>query len=164
MITDPLNVYLTDHRAGATAGTDHVSQAAERHDGELGEFFQQLSDEIHSDYNTLTSVIAQMNVKDSGVKQVLAKAGTSIAEDKFSGETIDDPEFGTFLTLETLSIGVEGKVCMWKALKTVDGDHPELAALDIDALIERGQSQRDRIEGKRLEIASSALSASKVNA
>ncbi len=163
MAHDPIDVYLNDHLAGATAGVDLAKQAAERHDGELGEFFTQLLDEISADYNTLTSLIDQMNVQGSGAKEAFAKVGASVAETKFSGDSADDPAFGTFLTLETLSIGVEGKICMWKALKVVEGDHPELASMSIDALVERGQSQRDRIEGKRLDIAGSALSARKVD-
>jgi hypothetical protein len=164
MMKDPLHVYLNDHLAGATAGVELVKTAAENHDGELGEFFAELADGISADHNTLTSLIDQLNAHASGAKEALAKIGAEVSEAKFSGESVDDPEFGTFLTLETLSIGVEGKLCMWKALKVVEGDYPELAALDIDKLSERAQAQRDRIEGKRLEVAGSALSSSKVSA
>jgi hypothetical protein len=163
MAEQPIHVYLNDHLAGATAGADLAKQAAERHDGELGEFFAQLADEVGADYNTLTSLMDQMDAHASGAKEVLAKAGSEISEAKFSGESMDDPEFGTFITVETLSIGVEGKLCMWKALKVVADDYPELSSTDIDTLIERAQSQRDKIEGKRLEVASTALS-SKVSA
>ncbi len=163
MAQDPIEIYLNDHLAGATAGVDLVKSAAERHDGEMGEFFQQLADEISADYNTLSSLMATMNARGSGVKEVFAKAGSEIADSKFSGDSANDPDFGTFLTLETLSIGVEGKLCMWKALKIVEDNHAELKSTNIDKLVERAQSQRDRLEGKRLEFASRALS-SKVNA
>jgi hypothetical protein len=158
MAQQPIHVYLNDHLAGATAGLELVKQAAERHDGDLGEFFAQLADEIAGDHNTLTSLMDQMGAHASGAKEVLAKAGSVVSETKFSGESMDDPEFGTFLTLETLSIGVEGKLCMWKALKVVEDEYPELKSVDIDTLTERAQSQRDRIEGKRLDVAGSALS------
>jgi hypothetical protein len=164
MAHEPLHVYLNDHLAGATAGVELVKTAAENHDGELGEFFAQLADEITSDYNTLTSLMDQMDAHASGAKEVLAKAGSVVSETKFSGESTDDPTFGTFLTLETLSIGVEGKLCMWKALKVVQDDHPELKSADIDTFIERAQSQRGKLESKRLEIAASALSGETVDA
>jgi len=164
MNKNPLHVYLNDHLAGATAGVDLVTTAAENHDGELGQFFQELADGISADFNSLTSLVDQMNAHASGAKEAFAKIGSEVSEAKFSGETIDDPQFGTFLTLETLSIGVEGKKCMWTALRTVADGHPELAAMDLDTLVERAQSQRDRIEGKRLEIAGSALAASAVSA
>ncbi len=59
--------------------------------------------------------------------------------------------------LETLSIGVEGKVCMWKALKLVEDAYPSLAAFGIDELLARAEDQRSRLEAKRLEIAPQAL-------
>jgi hypothetical protein len=164
MADSPIHVYLNDHLAGATAGKDLAAQAAERHDGELGDFFTTLAGEISGDYNTLATLIDTMGASDSGAKSALAKAGSWISEEKFSGETVGDPQFGTFLTLETLSIGVEGKLCMWKALKVVQDEHSELKSLNIDTLIESAQSQRDRLEGKRMEAAGSALSSGKVNA
>jgi hypothetical protein len=164
MTKDPLHVYLNDHLAGATAGVELARTAAENHDGDMGTFFTELADGIAADFNTLTSLIDQMNAHASGAKEAFAKIGSEVSESKFSGESVDDPEFGTFLTLETLSIGVEGKLCMWKALKVVEGEYPELGSTDIDGLIERAQSQRDNIEGKRLEIASNALSAERVKA
>ena len=164
MTKDPLHIYLNDHLAGATAGRDLAAQAAERHDGELGEFFTTIAGEISGDYNTLSTLMDTIGAGGSGAKEALAKAGSWISEEKFSGETVGDPEFGTFLTLETLSIGVEGKLRKWKALKLVEDEHPELKSLDIDMLIESAQSQRDRLEGKRLQVAGSALSSGKVNA
>jgi len=54
-------------------------------------------------------------------------------------------------------IGVEGKLCMWKALETITDTYPALAALDLNALKERALGQRGRIEVKRLELAPLAL-------
>jgi len=165
MADEPLNVYLNDHLAGATAGTNLVKQAAEQHEGtEIGEFFATLSDEIAADFNTLSVLIDRLGVDLDSGKEKIAGLGIKITEPKFSGETIGSADFGAFITLETLSIGVEGKVCMWKALKVIEADVPELADTALDTLIERGQSQRDRIEAKRVEWAMRALSGSPVDA
>jgi len=48
MTKDPLHVYLNDHLAGATAGVDLVTTAAENHEGDMGEFFQELADGIRT--------------------------------------------------------------------------------------------------------------------
>jgi hypothetical protein len=165
MADEPLHVYLNDHLAGATAGTDLVKQAAEQHEGtEIGEFFATLADEIESDYNTLTVLIDRLGVQASEGKGALAAVGIKVTEPKFSGESVGSADFGAFITLETLSMGVEGKVCMWKALKAIESDVPELADTDLDTLIERGQSQRERIESKRQEWAPRALSGAPVDA
>jgi len=165
MADAPLHVYLNDHLAGATAGTTLVKQAADKNEGtEIGDFFATLTDEINADFNTLTVLIDRLGISVDSAKDAIAGIGIKVTEPKFSGDTIGSADFGTFITLETLSIGVEGKVCMWKALKAVESEVPELADTPLDTLIERGQSQRGRIEDKRLEWALRALSGSPVDA
>jgi len=165
MADEPLHVYLNDHLAGATAGTDLVKQAAEQHEGtEIGDFFAELSGDIGADYNTLTVLIDRLGVDVSEGKGALAAVGIKVTEPKFSGESVGSADFGAFITLETLSMGVEGKVCMWKALKAIQNEVPELADTALDTLIERGQSQRERIESKRQEWAPRALSGTPVDA
>jgi hypothetical protein len=165
MADEPLHVYLNDHLAGATAGTDLVKQAAEQHEGtEIGKFFATLTDDISADFNTLTVLIDRLGIDSSETKDRIAGLGIKITEQKFSGETIGSADFGAFITLETLSIGVEGKLCMWKSLKAIESEVPELADTDLDTLIERALSQRDRIEAKRLEWAPRALAGTPVGA
>ena len=165
MADEPLHVYLNDHLAGATAGTDLVKQAAAQHEGtEIGNFFATLSDDIDADFNTLSVLIGTLGVAPSEGKDRIAGLGIKITEPKFSGETVGSADFGAFITLETLSIGVEGKLCMWTALKAIESEVPELADTDLDTLVERARSQRDRIEGKRLEWAPRALASTPVGA
>jgi hypothetical protein len=148
-----LETYLTDHLAGATAGLNLARMAAAEHQGdEHGEFFGQLAIEIGEDYDTLEQLIADMAVDKSATKTALAEIGTKVMAPKFTG---DDDALNAFITLETLSIGIEGKRCMWTALKRIDD--PTLEALDVDSLIERAESQRERIEEQRLAAAPQAL-------
>lgn len=149
-----LDTYLTDHFAGATAGLNLARMAAEEHQAdEHGQFFGQLAMEIREDYDTLEGLLDALGVEKSAIKTAAAEVGTKVMAPKFTSG--DDDELNAFITLETLSIGVEGKHCMWKALAQLDD--PTLASLDIDALIERAQDQRSRIEEQRLAIASQAL-------
>ena len=67
-----------------------------------------------------------------------AEIGSKVMAPKFKGT---EDELNAFVTLETLSIGVEGKHCLWQAIKTVEGANPALADFDIDELISRA---RDR--------------------
>jgi len=158
MAYESIEVYLNDHLAGATAGVNLVDQAAERHrSDELGEFFAPLAAEIKADLGTLESLMESMNVDKSASKTALAEVGSKLAAPKFDAQGAGNEHLGDFVTLETLSIGVEGKRCMWKALKTVADAYPELGALDLDELESRAQDQRDRLEDKRNEVAPLAL-------
>jgi hypothetical protein len=150
-----LDVYLNDHLSGATAGVNLAQLAAEEHrQDEHGQFLGEIASEIKQDYETLEQLLEAMGTEKSAGKAALAEVGSKVMATKFTGE---DDQLNAFVTLETLSIGVEGKVCMWKALQRVEDAYPALASLDIDELISRGESQRDRIEAKRLDLATQAL-------
>ncbi len=149
-----LDTYLTDHFAGATAGLNLARIAAEEHQqDELGQFFGQLAMEIREDYETLEGLLDALAVEKSAIKTAAAEVGTKVMTPKFTSG--DDDELNAFITLETLSIGIEGKHCMWKALATLED--PALADLDIDGLIARAVDQRTRIEDQRVAMAPQAL-------
>ena len=151
-----LDVYLTDHLAGATAGVNLSRMAAEEHKSdEHGQFFGEIASEIKTDYETLERLLDEMGVERSATKTAAAEIGSKMMAPKFTGG--DDDELNAFITLETLSIGVEGKVCMWKAIATVGDSNATLENYDLGELIARGESQRERIEAKRLELAPQAL-------
>jgi len=158
MAYESIEVYLNDHLAGATAGVNLVEQAADRHrSDELGEFFAPLAADIKADHARLVALIEGMHVHKSASKAALAEIGSKLAAPKFTAKGAGNEHLGDFITLETLSIGVEGKRCMWVALKLVAGAYPELQALDLDELESRAQDQRNRLEGKRNEMAPLAL-------
>ncbi len=148
-----LDVYLNDHLAGGTAGVNLAQMAAEEHrSDEIGAFFGEIASEIKKDHDTLERMMAAMNTEQSATKVAAAEIGSKIMAPKFKGT---EDELNAFVTLETLSIGVEGKRCMWKALGCLDD--PTLESLDIETLIARADSQRERIEEHRLAIAPQAL-------
>jgi len=150
-----LDTYLNDHLAGATAGVSLAEMAATEHSGDAhGAFFGEITVEIKEDYATLTDLMDGLGVERSATKAALAEVGSKVMAPKFKG---DDDALNAMTTLETLSMGVEGKVCMWKALRTVADAYPTLGGLDLDALIARGEDQRSRIEDMRLKVAPEAL-------
>ena len=51
---------------------------------------------------------------------------------KFGGMASGNPALGTFLALETLALGVEGKICLWRSLKAIGKDHAVLASVNFD--------------------------------
>ena len=97
---------LNDHMAGATAGTNLAKMAAEEHrSDEHGPFFGEISHEIAADYETLQQLLVALGVSRSATKTALAEIGSKMMAPKFiSG---GDDQLNAFVTLETLSIGVE---------------------------------------------------------
>ncbi len=156
MAYSALDTYLNDHIAGATAGTNLAKMASEEHQtDEHGPFFSEIYAAIQQDSDTLKELATALGVEESAGKGALAEIGSKMMAPKFISGS--DDQLNAFVTLETLSIGVESKVCMWKALQTVTDGYPALASLDLDELIARGEDQRARIEEQRLKVAPEAL-------
>jgi hypothetical protein len=60
---------------------------------------------------------------------------------------------------EGLALGIMGKKLLWRSLRTVEADIPDVQGVDLDRLEQRAQEQFERVEKERLHLAREALSA-----
>ena len=65
---------------------------------------------------------------------------------------------GLLHALETLTLGITGKRGLWTALSATADHLPRLRELDYARLERRAVEQFDRVEAKRLEIATEVFS------
>jgi hypothetical protein len=152
-----LDVYLNDHLAGSTMGRDLAGQIQSQTDGTpLGDVMAAIAAEIDEDRATLEALMERLGTTANPIKQSITWLTEKVARLKFSGATMRDRDLGTFLALETLSLGVEGKRALWEALATAGGV-PALDDLDLQELIRRAERQRATIERERLALAPRAL-------
>ena len=73
---------------------------------------------------------------------------------------IDDRSAGSLRlleSLETVALGVDGKLALWMVLEAVAPSIPPLQELDFKRLISRADDQRKRLEALRLEAGKAAL-------
>lgn len=156
-----LDAYLNDHLAGAMLGTDLAEQIAENNEGApLGDLMISMSAQIEEDRQSLIDLMEATDTSRNPVKQVTAWIAEKASRPKFGGFSTGDAEVGTFLALESLTLGVSGKLSLWVALKEVQTEHPALSRAPLDELIGRAESQRDTLEQERLEAARRALAES----
>jgi hypothetical protein len=66
---------------------------------------------------------------------------------------------GALLAVESLALGVRGKLGLWRALEQVTDRHPGLAQFELPKLAERAETQLELLERERLAIARRTLSA-----
>jgi len=151
MATKALDVYLNDHLGGATLGSDLAEQIREQSEGSpLGDQMAGLAREIEADRQTLAELMEQLGTPRNPVKQAIGWLAEKVGRAKFAGATSGEPDYGLFMALETLMLGVEGKLSLWKALKEIADEHAPLAATDLKGLIARAESQRDALERERI--------------
>jgi hypothetical protein len=153
-----IDVYLNDHLAGAMLGTDLAEQIRQRHeDTPLGELMRSIAPQIEEDRQILVDLMERMNTSKNPLKQAAGWVAEKASRVKFSGAGSGEPDHGAFMALEALTLGVQGKACMWKALKEVQSQYPPLASTNLDELIERAHTQHGALERERLAAGALAL-------
>jgi hypothetical protein len=149
--TDAIKGYLNDHQAGSIAGLELAKSLAKDRPGD--EFLATLAKDIETDQDTLERLMEKFGTSGNTVKQagafVMEKVGTAL------GAAGDD--LGFLRKLETLTMGVEGKLCLWEALKEVSESDQRLEGYNFDRLIAGAQSQLDGLASERLKAARKAL-------
>jgi hypothetical protein len=58
----------------------------------------------------------------------------------------------TFMALESLALGVEGKASPWKVLRELPDRYGPLRSTDFDDLIKRADAQRAALERERIAV------------
>jgi hypothetical protein len=154
-----LDGYLNDHLAGAAAAIQLAERCRAREpDTELGRVLQALLGEIEEDRGSLERVIGALGGTPDQVKRVSALAVELLAGLRMSLPVVGtgSAEAARLEELEVLSLGIEGKRLLWRALGGLASSDVRLRTFDFAALERRAKSQRDRLERHRSELASKA--------
>ena len=158
MAKKAMDVYLNDHLAGAMLGSDLAEQIETRAAGTpLGEVMGSLSAQIEEDRQTLIGLMQRIDSSRNPLKQAGAWVTEKASRVKFAGLTSGEPELGLFMALESLALGVQGKLSLWKALEQVADHHPAIASVNLSDLTQRAQHQYDTLERERLAAGRRAL-------
>jgi hypothetical protein len=153
-----LAIYLNDHLAGATVGVELGRRALRENEGsELGIFLRGLLAEISEDRATLVQLMERLSIQRSKAKTAAAWTAEKLGRLKLNGQIRGYSPLSRLVELEGLAAGIEGKRSLWLALAQIRDRERRLLEFDLDALAERAQSQRERLELHRLAAAAAAL-------
>jgi hypothetical protein len=154
-----LDGYLNDHLAGSAAAIQLIERCIGRDpDGELGHVLQALRSEIEEDRAVLERVIVSLGGTPNPVKRAGALGAELLASLRMSLPRLGagSAEASRLEEIEVLSLGIEGKRLLWRALAELGSD-ARLREFDFGALARRANEQRDRLEPFRLQLASAAF-------
>ena len=152
MADKPMDVYLNDHLGGATLGVDLAEQIRDQNEGTpLGELMTSIAPEIEEDRETLLDLMERMGARRTPSSRSRAGWPRRPAGSSSAARSSGEPDHGAFMALESLTLGVRGKWCLWTALKEVASQYPALASMDLDVLIHRAEAQHGALEGARLD-------------
>ena len=157
---EALTAYLNDHLAGSAAGVELAEKLRDNNQGtELGRAMVALHHDISEDRDTLESLLGQLELDRHAVKEAAGWMLEKVSRLRLNPALTGSAELTRLMETEALSLGIEGKLAMWLALKEAAATNPSLAGTDYDRLIERARSQRGALEPHRLAAAAAAFSA-----
>jgi hypothetical protein len=158
MADEHIATYLNDHLAGSVVAVELMENLeAVYADTPVAEFIAKLHADIEADRQELKDLMDRLHVSESTARKASAWLTEKLTELKLR---LDDPTRGDlrlFESLEALSLGIEGKRCLWLALSAAAEVSPQLRIADYKRLMQRAEEQRGRVERKRLEVAKAAL-------
>lgn len=159
MSNEALTTYLSDHVAGSVAAIellDHLHELSRGTDRE--NVLANLRSEIEEDQAVLLELLHSLGAKESRMRKAAAWLTEKLGEAKLK---LDDPGGGQFQlleALETLGLGILGKLALWGALEVAREDVPQLRKLDFAKLKQRARAQHDRVEAERKRAVRAAFS------
>ena len=155
-----LGVYLNDHLAGSSAGLELAEKLRDNNQGTaLGDVMAALHLEIEQDRKSLEELMARLDVARHPVKDAAGWVLERLSRLRLNPALTGSAELTRLLETEALSLGIEGKLAMWLALKEAAAGDQRLAGTDYDRLIERARVQRRTLEPHRVAAAARAFAA-----
>jgi hypothetical protein len=155
-----LGIYLNDHLAGATGGSELAGRIARSHaDSPQAAVLDQLAREVVEDRTTLLEVMAALRVPVRRYKVTAGWAAEKLGRFKLNGHLLDRSPLADLIELEALQMGVHGKADMWLTLRAIADRHEQLDTDQLDQLIDRAAAQLRTLEQLHRSTATQALTA-----
>ena len=158
---DLLPIYLNDHLAGATGGSDLAHRAAGSNEGtELGDFLRDLAGQIDADRAQLEDVMTRLDVTRDPLKVGAGWLAEKLGRLKLNGRLLEYSPLSRVIELEGLIAGVNAKVALWRTLAAAAADEPRIAEIDFVQLIARGEEQLEGLKQHHADAIALMLAAS----
>src|SRR4029453_12819699 len=119
-----------------------VRRAARENEGsELGSFLSQLAREIEADRDALKAIMGELDVKVDHLKVAAGWTAEKFGRLKPNAQLRGYSPLSPLVELEGLSIGIQGKLAMWRALAQV-AEEVGLGRPRMEALADRAERQQ----------------------
>ncbi|MDO5668663.1 MAG: NAD-dependent epimerase/dehydratase family protein [Corynebacterium sp.] len=115
---DLLELYLSDHLTGATAGVNRIERMAEEYvDTPMFAELSAVADEIRSDRELLRNVIEDLGLARKPYRQAVAWVGERVGRLKLNGRILERSPMTMLLEAELMRSAVNGKLGGWETLR-----------------------------------------------
>lgn len=155
-----LGIYLNDHLAGATAGVELARRLAQNEGEWAGNGkLERLAEEIEQDREALLGIMSAIGEPVRLLETWAGWTAEKLSRFKPNGRVVARSPLSRLVELETMRLGVEGKVAAWRTLRARAAVDHRLDAARLDELIAGGRSQITRLERLRARAAEELFAA-----
>ena len=150
-MSENLGTYLNDHVAGSVLALellDHLIDLPEAPDRKL---LTHLRIEIQEDQDVLRQLLRSVGAKESTARKAAAWLTEKLGRAKLRIDETGSGELRMLEGLETLALGIQGKLALWRSLATLRDAVPPLETLDLARLEARALEQFERVDRLRLD-------------
>jgi hypothetical protein len=151
---DLLGIYLNDHLAGATGGSELAHRvAASRRGEEAGDALLRFATDVAADRAALLDIMAALDVPVRACKVYAGWIGEKAGRLKLNGPLLARSPLSSLEELEMMRLGVEGKAAGWRTLRLLADADPRVDCDRLAELIARADSQLELLEDLRIRAA-----------
>jgi hypothetical protein len=155
-----LSIYLNDHLAGSTVGVELAKRAAKQNQGTgYGDLLTKVAAEIEEDREALQRLMDTLDVKRDHPKVMAGWVAEKLGRLKPNGQILGYSPLSRLVELETLALGITGKLSLWEALTEVAGEDARIDLEELKLLSERAEAQRKQVWELRQRAAREAFAA-----
>jgi hypothetical protein len=152
-----LTIYLNDHLAGSVVGGRLAKRIARENEGnDYGAKVAGIAREIEEDKATLHQLMDRLGIEQQRARMAIAWVTEKAMRLKPNGGLFRYSPLNRVLDLETLTMGITGKLELWRSMEAVENGG--ITGFDFGRLALRAEAQRDVVEDLRVRAAREALS------
>lgn len=156
--TDQLTIYLNDHLAGSTFGLELARRTLSANRGnEFASVLAEIAAEIEDDRDELERFLQRLAVPKDRTKLTAGWLAEKVGRLKLNDRLVGYSPLSRLLELEGLSGGVRAKLDLWRALRAIAPEKPQLDQGRLDQLVGRAESQLERLASMHARAAALAL-------
>ena len=141
-----LGIYLNDHLAGSTIGLELSKRARGSNKGnEYGDVLERVAREIEEDREALKALMESLEIGHDRLKIGGAWIAEKFGRLKPNGRLLSYSPLSRLVELESLALGISGKLSLWEALREVAAEDARLDAEELKRLADRAERQRKEV-------------------
>ena len=151
MPTNALRRYLQDHLAGSVAALQLMETLADHERGlPLEQRLRGLHSEVTEEQERLKAILARLEGQESSLKRATAWLTQKLHRGRLALVERAEPALARLEGLESLALGLQGKLALYRALEDVVPDEPRLGGYPFAALQARTLIQHAMVEQERM--------------